>query len=128
MNEKDMINYYRSLEYDTIEKATECLQSHSNSSSEENSADISIISWNNLENNKRKCKIICGFSPDEFIELYSLIEHLISENKGRGPKSKTSKHDKFLIILCYLKHYETMNKLAITFNISSTRVHSIISS
>ena len=74
------------------------------------------VSWLNLCNDEPRCKTITGFSPEEFLTLYDLVHDDIKENIGRGLKSKISKYDKLLMILCYLKHYETIDKMKDTFS------------
>lgn len=66
------------------------------------------------------------FSPEEFLELYDLVEESIIENIGRGRQSKISKFDRLLMTLCYLKHYETLDKMKDTFSISKTHLHTIL--
>ncbi len=64
--------------------------------------------------------------------LISRLHHLFhdssNENIGRGLRSKISKQDKLLMTLCYLKHYETIDKMKDTFSISKSYLHSLLQS
>ena len=54
------------------------------------------------------------------------MQSSIYQNTGRGSRGDITKEDKLLILLCYLKHYETQEKIADTFSISKAYVHRII--
>jgi hypothetical protein len=59
--------------------------------------------------------------------LYDLTEEHIYENIGRGLRGKVTKQDKLMIVLCYLKHYETLDKMADTFSMSKSNLQHILS-
>jgi hypothetical protein len=41
-------------------------------------------------------------------------------------RSKISKQDKLIMVLCYLKNYETFDKIKDTFCISKSYIHTIL--
>jgi len=45
---------------------------------------------------------------------------------GRGLRSKIGDHDRLLMVLCYLKHYETLDKMKETFQLSKTHLYRIL--
>lgn len=122
MNE-ELFEHYEEREEETRGLAENELEQQMEIDDEEENEDPSRVCWLNLSNDDRRCKILTGFSPEEFLTLYDLVEASIVENIGRGRQSKISKFDRFLMTLCYLKHYETLDKMKDTFSISKTHLH-----
>ena len=122
----DLFNYYEDREDDTNRLAEEAQERQQEIDEEEEEFDPARMCWLNLCDDEARCKTMSGFSPEEFLTLYELIEDQIEENIGRGLRSKISKQDKLLMTLCYLKHYETIDKMKDTFSISKSHLHSIL--
>lgn len=74
MNEY-MFDYYESREEETRHLAETDLVEQAVIKEDE---DPLRVCWVNISNDEMRCKILCGFSPDEFLELYDLVE---SSNK-----------------------------------------------
>src|ERR1700748_428715 len=107
----EILDHYQDREENTRLLAEQALELQDEIDEEEEELDPARICWLNLCDNDERCKTICGFNPDEFLELYDLISVQIQENIGRGLRSKIPKEDKLLMVLCYLKHYETIDKM-----------------
>lgn len=120
----DIFNYYEERAEDTIRLAQTAVLAEEEEEQEE--LDPTRVCWRNLSENENQCKILTGFNIEEFLTLFELIEDQIIENTGRGLKSKIPKQDKLLMTLCYLKHYETVDKMRKTFSISKSHLHSIL--
>jgi hypothetical protein len=82
--------------------------------------------WGTCVEDVDRCKTLCGFTPGEFLELYAECEEHLEEHVGRGKRSKISKHDRLLMLLVFLKHYETNARLAQTFRISKGHVQKCV--
>ena len=122
----ELFEHYEEREEETRGLAENELEQQMEIDEEEENEDPSRVCWLNLCNDDRRCKILTGFSPEEFLTLYDLVEAGIVENIGRGRQSKISKFDRLLMTLCYLKHYETLDKMKDTFSISKTHLHTIL--
>src|SRR5689334_188946 len=110
----EFVDYYKDREEDTAKLADKLIQLQNKIDEEETTVDNSKITWANLRADNKVCKIICGFSVDEFLELFGLVETHMPENVGRGRRSKISKKDRLVMVLCYLKHYETFDKMRVS--------------
>ena len=121
------IDYLQKREAHTKELADKLIELQSTiDEHEENNNDTKEFSWVNMSTDGDKCKLIIGFTPDEFLQLFDILEEHLIDNIGRGKKSKLTKQDRLVIVLCYLKHYDTIAKLAEIFSISKTYIHSIL--
>jgi len=87
---------------------------------EEEEADPTRVCWRNVSKDERRCKILCGFTPQEFLRLFDVVECVMEDLSGRGRRSKLTKQDKLFITLAYLKHYETMDEIKNTFSVSKS--------
>jgi DDE superfamily endonuclease len=121
-----LFDHYEDRENDTRELAEEAIQQQNQIDVEEVEENPARVCWLHLCNDDRRCKILTGFTPDEFLDLFDLIEENINENIGRGARSKFTKQDKLVIMLCYLKHYETIDKMKDTFSISRSYLHTLL--
>ena len=124
--DEELFNYYREREEHTTELAAMQIDEQAVLDQTDENEDPALISWNNLNGNDERCHVMTGFTCDQFLRLFDLCENSIPENVGRGRKSRVSKQDKLLIVLCYVKHYETVDKLKQTFNVSKSQLHRII--
>jgi hypothetical protein len=123
---EDLFDYYKDREENTISLATESTDLQKTIDNLEEDENPSEVSWSNLITNEDRCKLLTGFSPNEFLTIYDIVSDNIEQNIGRGPRSKISKHDKLVMVLCYLKHYETIDKMKDTFSISRSHLHNIL--
>lgn len=121
-----LLHHHQEREAHTAQLAQEALQQQNEIDIEEEEVNPSLVSWVNLCDNDKRCNTFCGFTADEFLTLYQLVSDSIEENTGRGMKSKITKQDKLLMVLCYLKHYETLDKMKETFSISDSYLHHIL--
>ena len=121
-----LFHYYQSRAEHTVKIASEQI-TLAQKLDEEEEADVNRLCWNNLQGDDKRCIILTGFTTQEFTELLRLCENDIPINIGRGKQSKFSQADKFLVVLCYLKHYETQAKLGENFSISKAQINRIIS-
>lgn len=122
----EILDHYREREENTRQLAEDAQELQDEIDEEEEELDPARVCWLNLCDDDERCKIICGFGPDEFQEVYDLVEDDIQENIGRGLRSKIPKEDKLLMVLCYLKHYETIDKMKDTFSISKSHLQSLL--
>ena len=93
---------------------------------EEEDIDPKRLCWNSIKGDDKRCLVLTGFSVIQFIELLTLCESSIPTNIGRGKQSKFTQADKFLVVLCYVKHYETQAKLGDNFGVSKAQINRII--
>lgn len=121
-----LFHYYTSRAENTLKIANEQIIL-AQKVDEEEEIDIHRLCWTNINRDDKRCVVLTGFSCQEFSELLLLCENYIPINIGRGKQSKFTPADKFLIVLCYLKHYETQAKLGETFGISKAQINRIIS-
>ena len=92
----------------------------------EEAEDLSGVCWKNLLTDDKRCKILTGFTSNEFITIFEQCESGMKTNTGRGKRAQVSKEDKLVILLCYLKHYKTVDKLSETFTLSKSYTHNIL--
>ena len=123
---EDFFDYYKEREQHTVDLATTTIEKQHELDNLEEDENSSEVSWSNLSHDEERCKLLTGFIPSEFLTIYEIVSDDIKQNIGRGPRSKISKHDKLVIVLCYLKHYETINKMKDTFSISRSHLHTIL--
>lgn len=76
----------------------------------------------NINSDDDRCTVLTGFNCDQFLQLFEVCEAAMPVTLGRGRRSKIEKHDRLLLALCYLKHYETKEKIKETFLISKSQV------
>lgn len=124
MNE--ILDYYREIEINTAHLAQEAIELQEEIDEDETTLDTSKVTWANLRTDEDMCKIICGFTVEEFLDIYTLVEDAIEENIGRGRRSKITKKDKLVMVLCHLKHYEILDRMKITFCISKAYLYKIL--
>ncbi len=121
-----LFHYYQSRAEHTVKIATEQI-TLAQKLDDEQEADVNRLCWKNIQGDDKRCLILTGFTTQEFIELLRICENDIPINIGRGKQSKFTQADKFLIVLCYVKHYETQAKLGENFSISKAQINRIIS-
>jgi hypothetical protein len=118
----ELIEYYREREANTMELAEAMQLQEEELDEAEEELDPARVCWQNLNGDDERCRVITGFSCDEFLELYEVCETALPQTLGRGRRSRVGKHDRLLLVLCYVKHYETKAKLQQTFLISKSQV------
>jgi hypothetical protein len=124
--ENDVFDYYREREEHTVALADAALEEQQALDEEQEEEDPVHLRWRNLSEDDERCRVLTGFACDEFLELLEHCEHAMPATIGRGRRSKLSNHDKFLIVLCYVKHYETVEKIAASFHVSATQMHRVL--
>lgn len=92
----------------------------------EEALDPALLCWANINDNDEHCRVLTGFTCEEFLELLGHCEHAIPVTLGRGRRTQASNHDKFLMVLCYVKHYETQDKIGETFHVSKTQINRVL--
>ena len=123
----DLFERYQKREEQTEAMAEEVLDELQRLDEEEENEDTLRGCWSNVCADVDRCKVLCGYIPTEFEALYEVSEEHIPENIGRGMRGKVSKKDKLLVVLCYVKHYETIAKMADTFSMSKSNLQRILS-
>lgn len=123
--DETLFHYYQSRAEHTVKLAEEQIQQEQ-ALDKEAENDSHRLCWTSIQGDDKRCIILTGFSSQEFTELLLLCENDIPINIGRGKQSKFTQADKFLIVLCYLKHYETQAKLGENFSISKAQINRII--
>ena len=121
-----LFEYYEEREQNTIEVAESQIEGQEQLDIAEENHVPALVSWENLSTDDVRCKTITGFTCEEFLLLYELCGESIPENIGRGRHSRFTKQDKLLMVLCYVKHYETVDKMKDTFIISKPQLHKIL--
>jgi hypothetical protein len=119
---EEVFGYYRDRQAHTEQQAQDAMQQEAALDEVEETHDPARVCWQNLNGNDERCEIITGFTCEQFLQLYEACEAAIPEVIGRGRRSRVSKHDRLLLVLCYVKHYETKEKLAQTFLVSKSQV------
>lgn len=115
---------YRQRERRTEEMAQE-LQDLEEEAEEREEQTWSL--WLDLQEVPARCQTWCGFTPQRFLELYALLEDVLQGHTGRGRRGTMSRHDRLLLLLVYLKHYETWDKLGASFSISKAQAKRLVS-
>jgi len=123
----ERLAYYEEREEHTAALAEEQIEQQEELDEAEEEQNPARLCWENLNGDDPRCRILTGFTCDEFLELLGLCEHAIPMTLGRGKHGKWSAADKFLMTLCYVKHYETQDKLGDTFHTSKAQVNRIVS-
>lgn len=113
---------YREREEHTAVMAEAVIDDEMQIDEEEENHDPSQVCWHNLCDDDDRTKVITGFTCEQFLELYEIVAEELPVTTGRGLRTKISDHDKLLMTLCYLKHYETIDKMKETFRISKTHL------
>lgn len=126
MKMENIFDHYKDREENTITLANQSLELQNDVDNQEENRNFSQVSWFNLAEDEDRCKIITGFTTKEFLNLYDVVADNIEENIGRGPRSKIDKHNRLVMTLCYLKHYETIDKMKDNFSISRAHLHTIL--
>jgi len=119
-----IFDHYQDREQHTVKLAEQVLELQNEV--DEQLENPSLVCWSNLSTNIDRCQLITGFTPKEFTDLFDIVSDHMEENIGRGPRSKISKQDKLVMVLCYLKHYETIDKMKDNFSISNSYLHTIL--
>jgi len=125
MNEA-MFDRYEAREAHTIVLAAEVLEDEMALDDEEENVDPALVCTHNLCDNETRMKIITGLAPEQFLDVYAVVVDTLPVVTGRGPRSKVGGRDRLLMVLCYLKHYETLDKMKETFHISRSHLHRIL--
>lgn len=119
----ELIEYYRERGVQTAHLAEEAMEQEVQLNEEEEEIDPARVCWSNLNGNDERCQVITGFNCDQFVELFEACEDAIPVTIGRGRRSRVPKHDRLLLVLCYVKHYETYAKLGETFLLSKAQTY-----
>jgi hypothetical protein len=109
--EHAIYDYYREREEHTVQLAQDAMDLEDELDEEEEEHDPARVCWANLNGNEERCVVITGFTCDQVLELFEACEDAIPVTTGRGRRSRVSKHDRLVLVLCYIKHYETKEKL-----------------
>lgn len=118
----DLINRYNLRALNTTEIAQNAMEIEL----EEDEADSHLLRWRKIAHDADHCELLTGFNPSDFLKLFEIAKPYIPVHIGRGRSSTLTPHDHLLILLCYLKHYETYSQLKSTFDLSTTYLHDII--
>lgn len=100
----ERLAYYEEREENTIALAEEQLEQQEELDEAEEEQDPARLCWENLNGDDQRCRVLTGFTCDEVLELLELCEHAIPMTTGRGKHGKWTAADKFLMVLCYVKH------------------------
>lgn len=119
---------YQEREEHTVAMATEALEVEMELDEEEENHDPSRVCWRNLSDDNARMRVIAGFTCAQFLEVYDVVVEHLPVITGRGQRTKISDYDKLLMTLCYLKHYETLDRLKETFRISKTHLKRVVDS
>jgi hypothetical protein len=125
--DEERLAYYQEREEHTAAMAEQQLEDQEELDEAEENEDPVRLCWDNVNGDDARCRVLTGFTCDEFLELLELCEQAIPMNIGRGKHGKWTASDKFLILLCYVKHYETQDKLGETFHTSKPQINRIVS-
>ena len=120
-SQEDIFGYYRAREEETTNLAQ--LASESSDNEEESSTRLC---WGSIEDDDAGCKTITGFSCDQFRELLNICEPGIANQargRGRGRRSTISVADRLLLVLCYIKHYETFDQMKESLKMSKAKIN-----
>lgn len=83
--------------------------------------------FNKIKSKENGIKVATGFDEYEFMFLFDIVEKdLTVLNKGKGRKCKLSAKERLLIVLMFLKHYDTTDRLGAVFGITSASCNQII--
>lgn len=124
--DEEVFDYYQEREEHTIQMAEAQLEEQEELDAAEEALDPALLCWANINDNDDRCRVLTGFTCEEFLELLGHCEHAIPVALGRGRRTRASNHDKFLMILCYVKHYETQGKIGETFHVSKTQINRVL--
>lgn len=119
---------YREREEHTAVIAEEAIAFEMEIVEAEEARDLSQVCWLNLCDDDDRMKVITSFTCEQFLALFEIVEGHLPVTTGRGRRTRVDDHDKLLMTLCYLKHYETLDKLKETFRMSKTQLHHVLQS
>jgi hypothetical protein len=123
----DRLAYYQEREEHTAALAEQQQERDEELNEAEEEQDPARLCWENVNGDNQRCRVLTGFTCDEVLELLELCEQAIPMTTGRGKHGKWTAADKFLMMLCYVKHYETQDKLGDTFHTSKAQINRIVS-
>ena len=121
-----LFDRYEAREAHTIALAAEVLDDEMALDDEEENIDPALVCAHNLCDNEARMKIITGLSIEQFLDVYAVVADVLPVVTGRGPRSKIGGRDRLLMTLCYLKHYETLDKMKDTFHVSRSHLHRVL--
>lgn len=117
--QEDIFDYYRAREEETTKLAQ--LASVEPSDNEEVSSDQ--LCWKNIEEDDARCETITGFSCEQFRELLNICEPGMADRvRGRGRRRSMPAADRLLLVLCHIKHYETLDQMEESLKMSKTKI------
>lgn len=122
----ELAAYYRDREEHTVQLAEAQLEEQEAFDEAEEALDPALVCWANINGHVERCRVLTGFTCAEFMELLGYVEDAIPTVIGRGRRSRLVPADRFLLLLCYLKHYETHAKIGDTFHVSKTQIQRIV--
>lgn len=122
----DRLAYYQEREEHTAALAEDQMEEQQELDEAEEEQDPVRLCWANVNGDDARCRVLTGFSCDEFLELLELCEQAIPMTLGRGKHGKWTAADKFFMTLCYIKHYETRDKLGETFHTSKPQINKLV--
>lgn len=124
-DEDPLLSHYRARSASTAALAAGAEEDEADAGDEEpEEADDSV--WAVCAADAERCKVFSGFTVPEVLELFGECEDALVEHVGRGKHSKLSKHDRLLMLLMHLRHYDPSATLAQTFGISKTHIQRTI--
>lgn len=121
-----VFEYYEEREEHTVALAVNAMEVEVVLNEEEEDHDPSQVCWRNLCDDDTRMKVITGFECDDFLGLFEVVQEALSVTTGRGRRTRISHHDKLLMTLCYLKHYETLDKMKETFHLSVSHLKRVV--
>lgn len=82
--------------------------------------EMSWVYWESLSDNENDCIAVTGFAPEDFLTIFEIVSGEITYDKDY------TKKDKLIMVLYYLKHYQSFNKIKEVFSISHKKLSSIL--
>jgi len=122
----DMVDYFteKSSQRDTdYENRLNNQDNPSEDESVEEEEEIYInspVTKSFVQDTPEKLPGLIGFSADDFLEIYAVVEEDLNKQSGRGRKKKLGHADSFMLVLIMLKHFDNWDRIAQLFNVNAS--------
>ncbi len=115
----DVLAQYAEREAETAELAQDWVEEV------EEGGPMHALRWQSLSD--EHCRTLTGLGRAEFSRLHKLVIGVLRRRpNGRGCHATYGTHDRLLMLLCHLKHYETIAQQAKAFGLSKSRLHEVL--
>ena len=121
-----IFQYYLEREEHTAALAEEAMVLEQELQAEDNIHYPTLVCWHNLRGDDSSSRTLSGFNCQDFMSLFEIVKDVMPVKIGRGRWTRFPPEDRLLMTLCYLKHYETIDKMKDAYRISGPHLSRIL--